>query len=363
MKETPLTEWHRKHGAKLVEFGGYSMPIDYGSTVNEHRAVRKRAGVFDVSHMGEFIVRGPGASAYLDHLVTNLPSALESRQALYSPMCYPDGGTVDDLLIYRMGDDDFMMVVNASNISKDWDWLLETGRDWPLLELKNISEEMALIALQGPGALQLLQTMTKLGISELPSYHFVPSAAVAGGPVLLSRTGYTGEDGFELYAAAQDALGLWEEFVDRGAVPIGLGARDTLRLEARLPLYGHELSESISPLEAGLGPFVRFKNKADFVGRESLERQKSEGLTRKVVGLEVKGGIARAGYQVVDSTGKAVGTVTSGTFSPTLKTAIALALVSVESTSIGTSLKVIVRGRGIPAVVVKTPFYKRAPKP
>lgn len=359
MKETPITAWHRNHGGRMVEFGGYSMPINYGSIVNEHVSVREEVGIFDVSHMGEFIVRGPKASEYLDYLVTNVPSGLENRQALYSPMCYPDGGTVDDLLIYRLDDDEFMMVVNASNIDKDWDWVLTNKLHWPLVELRNISDEMALIALQGPRALYVLQSLTEVNLCDLAYYHFVNGAMVSGVSVLLSRTGYTGEDGFELYVAVHGALGLWEQLVERGAAPIGLGARDTLRLEARLPLYGHELSDAITPLEAGLGPFVRLKHKAGFVGRDALECQKSQGLTRKIVGLEVKEGIARAGYQVGDSTGKVVGLVTSGTFSPTLKTGIALALVPIEFTPSGTSLQVMIRGRGVPATVVKTPFYKR----
>ncbi len=359
MKTTPITKWHQSHDGKLVEFGGFQMPIDYGSIMNEHAAVRDKVGIFDVSHMGEFLVRGLGTSEYLDNLVTNTPSGLETGQALYSPMCYPDGGTVDDLLIYRMSDAEFMMVVNASNIDKDWAWVMDHKSAWPLVDLTNVSDETSLLAIQGPKARDLLQPLTTINLSELAYYHFVPGAMIAGVSALLSRTGYTGEDGFELYVASSEALALWEKLVDRGAVPIGLGARDTLRLEARLPLYGHELSESITPLEAGLGPFVRLKNKADFIGRDALERQKSQGLTRKIVGLEIQGGIARAGYQVSDATGKIVGIVTSGTFSPTLKTAIALALVPFELASIGTRLAVNVRGREAPATVIKTPFYKR----
>lgn len=360
MKTTPITEWHQNHGGKLVEFGGFQMPMDYGSIMDEHAAVRENVGIFDVSHMGEFLVRGPGASAYLDNLVTNTPSGLEPGQALYSPMCYPGGGTVDDLLIYRMSDTEFMMVVNASNIEKDWAWALDHKSAWPLVDLTNVSDETGLLAIQGPKARDLLQPLTTINLSELAYYHYISGAIIAGVSVLLSRTGYTGEDGFELYVASSEALPLWEKLVNRGAVPIGLGARDTLRLEARLPLYGHELSESISPLEAGLGPFVRLKNKANFIARDALERQKSQGLTRKIVGLEVQGGIARSGYQVNDFTGKVVGIVTSGTFSPTLKTAIALALVPSELTSIGTRLAVSIRGREVPATVVKTPFYKRS---
>ncbi len=359
MKQTPLTDWHHRHGAKLMEFGGYNMPIDYGSIMDEHVAVRTATGIFDVSHMGEFMVQGPGASAFLDQLVTNLPSALENQQALYTPMCYPDGGTVDDLLIYRLGEEKFLLVVNASNIDKDWEWIKKAAQHWPLLELENVSDNMALIAVQGPNTLQLLQPLTEIRLDDVAYYHFIPNAVVAGVPVLLSRTGYTGEDGFELYVDPSRTLELWETLVGRGATPVGLGARDTLRLEARLPLYGHELSPTILPLEAGLGPFVRFKNKGDFVGRGALERLKGEGLRRKVVGLEIEGGIARALYLVHDAQGQTVGVVTSGTYSPTLKKAIALALVPIELASIGTTLQVAIRSKQVPARVVKTPFYKR----
>lgn len=359
VKDTPLTSWHRNHGGKLVEFGGYWMPLDYGSIVEEHLAVRQQAGLFDVSHMGEFLVEGASASPFLDHLVTNPPSRLTVGQALYSPMCLPTGGTVDDLLVYRLEEQKYLLVVNAANIGKDWDWVSQASQHWPMVTLTNVSDRTALLALQGPLAQTLLQPLASIDLDTVSYYHFAPQVLIDGIPVLLSRTGYTGEEGFELYLDATAAPTVWQSLIDRGARPVGLGARDTLRLEARLPLYGHELSETITPLEAGLGMFVRLKQPGDFIGRGALERQKSEGLQRKLVGITLAGGIARAGYPVVDAEGHTVGTVTSGTHSPTLKKAIALALVPPSQSAIGTSLNVEIRGKLVPAEVVATPFYRR----
>ncbi len=360
MKQTPLTHWHAAHGGKLVEFGGYSMPIDYGSIVEEHEAVRNAVGIFDVSHMGEFDVTGSRAAEFLDQLVTNQVTTMAVHQALYTPMCDEEGGTVDDLLIYRLEDQHFMLVVNAANIDKDWTWITAHAKDWAQLTLANHSDQIALLAIQGPKAFELLQGLTAFDLATVAYYHFEPSVTIAGVTGILSRTGYTGEDGFEFYVAGDDAERAWEAIVARGARPIGLGARDTLRLEARLPLYGHELSASISPLAAGLGPFVRLKEKTQFIGRESLARQKAEGLDSKVVGLQIFGGIARTGYEVIGPDGSTGGIITSGSYAPTLKTAIALALVPVEWAKVGTRLGVKVRGRQIAAEVIKTPFYKRA---
>lgn len=359
MKQTPLTHWHEEHGGKLVEFGGYSMPIDYGSIMAEHEAVRNTVGIFDVSHMGEFDVTGSQAVEYLDHLVTNQVHTMAIHQALYTPMCDEMGGTVDDLLIYRLSEQHFMLVVNAANIDKDWAWITNQAKDWDVT-LADQSDQIALLAIQGPKALELLQGLTTFDLSSIAYYHFAPSVTLADVQGILSRTGYTGEDGFEFYVAADDAQTAWQAIIDRGARPVGLGARDTLRLEARLPLYGHELSDTISPLAAGLGPFVRLKEKTQFVGRDALARQKAEGLTTKVVGLQMSGGIARAGYDVVGPDGSKVGVITSGSYAPTLKMPIALALVSLEWAKIGTQLGVTVRGRKVAAEVIKTPFYKRS---
>lgn len=333
------------------------MPVEYpGGIMEEHRTVREQVGMFDVSHMGEFEVNGPEAAAFLDYLVTNQPSALEVGQALYTPMCYPDGGTVDDLLVYRLEPETFMLVVNAGNLDKDWEWITKSpGAD--NISLENKSESTGLIALQGPSAEDVLTPLTNARLEALKSYHVV-RAHVAGVEALVSRTGYTGEDGFEIYLPSNQTQVVWDALVSRGVRPIGLGARDTLRLEARLPLYEHELTADITPLEAGLGIFVKW-DKADFLGREALARQKQQGVRRRLAGLQVEGGIARSGYPVLSATGTTVGLITSGTKSPTLGTAIALALVSPELAKVGTPLQVQVRARTIPAQVVKTPFYRR----
>lgn len=360
MQTTPLTDWHRQHHAKMMEFGGYLMPVEYPTGIlAEHAAVRQRVGVFDVSHMGEFTVGGRRAGEFLDFVVTNRPSGLEIGQALYTPMCYPHGGTVDDLLVYRLDEQRFMMVVNAANIDKDWDWLNQVRQEWTDVELENQSQDVGLIALQGPQALALIEPLADQSVADIPYYH-ARRQQVAGVTALVSRTGYTGEDGFELYLPSAETLRVFDQLVQNGAVPAGLGARDTLRLEARLPLYGHELGEDITPLQAGLGVFVKWDKKS-FIGQEALARQKAAGVNRRIVGLKVEDRIARQGYVLTDpASGSAVGEVTSGTLSPTLGYPIALALVDTTYAKLGTPLTVSVRGRLVPAVVVKTPFYRRS---
>lgn len=359
VRETPLTHWHKEHGAKMTEFGGFLMPIAYQSGIlKEHAAVRQSVGIFDVSHMGEFWVWGERAAEFLDVLVTNQPSQLAVGQALYSPMCDPDGGTLDDLLIYRVDGARFLLVVNAGNAETDWQWVSSHAREFGGVECADASNETGLVAVQGPNAQSVLEPWLNIDLAELPYYHFRP-AVMADAPVLVSRTGYTGEDGFELYIPHQRTLALWERLVDQGAAPVGLGARDTLRLEARLPLYGHELTREITPLEAGLGMFIKW-NKTTFIGRDALSRQKAEGLRRRSVGLRVDGGIARSGYPVAEEPdGPEVGVVTSGTQSPTLGYPIALALVDSALATAGTALYVRIRDRYIPCTVVKTPFYQR----
>ena len=358
MKTTPLTTWHRQHHAKMTEFGGYEMPVEYTGIIEEHEQVRNAVGMFDVSHMGEFTFQGTDAPQFLDNLVTNLPSKLQVGQALYTPMCYPHGGTIDDLLIYRMQPDKFLMVVNAANREKDWNWITLQARPFEHVEVLDISDNIALIAVQGPLAKNVIQSLTAASANELAYYHAVFDVLVRGTTAHLSRTGYTGEDGFELYVAADKSLLLWEALDELGVKPAGLGARDTLRLESRFPLYGHELDETISPLEAGLGMFVKFDDH-EFVGREALWTQKTNGLKRKSVGLTLDGGIARPGYPVHNEENHRVGIVTSGSYSPTLKHPIALALVDIAEAKIGTSLKVMVRNRAVAATIVKTPFYRR----
>lgn len=359
LKRTPLHPLYASYGAKTIDFGGWEMPVQYSSILAEHAAVRSRAGLFDVSHMGEIEVTGPQALDCLQHLVTNDVARLQIGQALYSPCCYEHGGTVDDVLIYRTGQEDYMVVVNASNIEKDLAWIREHARG---AAITNRSQDVVLLALQGPMAATILQRLTAYPLSELAYYRFAQDVNVAGTSCLVSRTGYTGEDGFELYASAVDGPRLYEQLMSAGQqdglLPVGLGARDTLRLEARLPLYGHELLADISPLEAGLGSFVKF-DKGPFMGREALLAQKEQGIPRKLIGFELTDrGIPRAGYSVY-ADGIVIGHVTSGTMGPTLRKSIGLALVDRAYGEIGRPIAVDIRGQQVAAVIVKTPFYKR----
>ncbi|MCG0239722.1 MAG: glycine cleavage system aminomethyltransferase GcvT [Firmicutes bacterium] len=366
LKRTPLYAAHQRLGARMVPFGGWEMPVQYSGILAEHHAVRTAVGLFDVSHMGELEFRGPEALAALQRLVTNDVSRLEVGQALYSPMCNDRGTVVDDVLVYRLGPDHYWMVVNAANTEKDFAWVRAQLQDrlGPELEVRNISDQVAQVALQGPLAQEVLQPLTDFPLATLGSFRAVTGARV--GPVetlVLSRTGYTGEDGFEIYCRPEDAETLWNLLLGvrepAPVVPCGLGARDTLRFEACLPLYGHELDETVTPLEAGLGAFVKLQ-KGDFIGREALARQKEAGVTRKLVGLELldRGGIPRQGYEVVHQ-GEVVGRVTSGAQSPTLGKVLALAYVPVALSQPGTELAVVIRARPLRAVVVPRPFYRR----
>ncbi|WP_109429601.1 glycine cleavage system aminomethyltransferase GcvT [Sulfoacidibacillus thermotolerans] len=360
LKRTPLYDLYAQFGAKTIDFGGWEMPVQFRGILAEHEAVRTKVGLFDVSHMGEFEVSGPHAYHFLQNIVTNDVGRLEISQALYSPMCYEDGGTVDDVLIYRLEEEKYLVVVNAGNIEKDEAWFLSHDHGAVIV---NRSQETAQLALQGPNSVSVLQKLTDQPVADIPYYHSRQNVDVAGIPCLVSRTGYTGEDGFELYldagAAPKLFLALMAAGEQEGILACGLGARDTLRLEARLPLYGHELSPEISPLEAGLGTFVKLQ-KAEFYGREALLQQKEQGVTRKLVGFELKDrGIARASHEVL-AAGKKVGMVTSGTMSPTLHKSIGLALVEKEYGELGSDLFIDIRGKLSEAKVVKTPFYKRA---
>ena len=351
-RKTPLYDRHTAAGGKLVPFAGWLLPVQYSGVIAEHRAVRTGCGLFDVSHMGELLLRGPDALANLNRLMTNDFSGMADGQARYSPMCYEDGGVVDDLIVYRCSDTAWLAVVNASNIGKDRDWM--TAHLAGDCTLEDLSDQTAQLALQGHGAEALLRTLT----ADLPAknYTAVLHGTVDGRPCLVSRTGYTGEDGFELYCAPADAPALWDALTAAGALPCGLGARDTLRLEAAMPLYGHELSPSINPYEAGLGIFVKLE-KPDFIGKAALERARP--VSRRRVGLQMTGrGIAREGCPVYDG-GRQVGVVTSGTHCPWVGQAVALALVDAAYKEPGTPLQVDVRGRRVDAQVVKTPFYRR----
>ena len=363
-KKTPLFATHQECGAKIVEFGGWLMPVQYSGIIEEHNAVRNKAGIFDVSHMGEFQVRGVEAVAFINAVVTNDISQLAVSQILYTAMCYPDGGVVDDLLVYRLGEQDFLLVVNAGNIDKDFEWLQQNTTGFSIT-LEDVSESTAEIALQGPASVAILSRLTKEDLSDLGYYWLKQKVMVAGVCCLVSRTGYTGEDGFELYCSAGEVVTLWNALLtagkEDGLIPAGLGARDTLRFEACLPLYGHELSPEITPLEAGLKPFVKLE-KADFIGRSVLAAQYEAGVCRRIVGLEMIGrGIARAGHTCI-SEGKAIGFVTSGTFAPTLGKNLALALLNIEFVAIGTPIQVDIRGKQVDAVVITKPFYRRSRK-
>lgn len=356
MQRTALYDQYAKYGAKTIDFGGWELPVQFSSIKEEHEAVRTKAGLFDVSHMGEVFVSGQDSLAYLQQLLTNDISKLVPGKAMYSAMCYEDGGTVDDLLVYQLAENSYLLVVNASNIEKDVDWMNKhlTGD----VQIDNQSGEWGLLALQGPLAESILQRLTETDLSTLKFFNFV-EGQVAGRDVIISRTGYTGEDGFELYAKNDELAVLWETILDEGKedglLPVGLGARDTLRFEACLPLYGQELSKDISPLEAGIGFAVKLA-KDSFIGKEAIEEK---GKPRKLVGVEmIDKGIPRHGYPVyVGDT--LIGEVTTGTQSPTLKKNIGLALVNSEYTELGQEVEVEVRNKRLKAVVVSTPFYKR----
>lgn len=360
LKRTPLFDLYSEYGGKTIDFGGWELPVQFSSIKEEHEAVRTRVGLFDVSHMGEVFVEGPDSLAFLQKLVTNDVSKLTEGRAQYTAMCYPDGGTVDDLLIYKFTDERYLLVVNASNIEKDLEWMNDQADGD--VTITDRSAEYALLAIQGPAAATVLQKLTDKDLTEVKPFRFVEGVSISGHDVLLSRTGYTGEDGFELYTAPEAAKELWPKILkvgqEEGILPCGLGARDTLRFEACLPLYGQELSKEISPLEAGISFVVKLQKETDFVGKEALAKQK-EALPRKLVGLEmIDKGIPRTGYAIYKGDEK-IGEVTTGTQSPTLKKNIGLGLVKTEFANIGEELTVEIRGKQLKAVVAETPFYKR----
>ncbi|HEX6479156.1 MAG TPA: glycine cleavage system aminomethyltransferase GcvT [Ktedonobacteraceae bacterium] len=360
LKRTPLYEQHVALGARIVEFSGFEMPVQYSSILDEHRAVRTRAGLFDVSHMGEFKVEGPEALAFLQHLVPNDVSRLSIYSALYTQLCLPDGGTIDDLIIYHLAENHYMLVVNAGNIDKDFAWVQEQSKNFDV-QVVNQSDATALLALQGPEAQAILQTLTEEDLSGIHYYHFKPGL-VDGVNCIISRTGYTGEDGFELYCAPVDVVSLWKDLLtagkDRGLLPAGLGARDTLRLEASYCLYDHELNEQTNPLEAGLGWTVKL-NKGDFIGHDALVKIKEEGPKRKLIGIEmVERGIPRGGYAIYDNE-RRIGTLTSGAPAPTLNKNIGMGYVDAADAIVGKTVQIDIRGKRTAAQIVALPFYKR----
>ncbi|MEH7441877.1 glycine cleavage system aminomethyltransferase GcvT [Bacillus sp. JJ1122] len=365
LKRTPLFDVYKEFGGKTIDFGGWELPVQFSSIKEEHEAVRTRAGLFDVSHMGEIEVKGPGSLAYLQKMMTNDVSKLKNGGAQYTAMCYENGGTVDDLLVYKMEDDHYLLVVNASNIEKDFEWLKDhLDAD---VEIDNLSEGMSQLALQGPAAENVLQKLAnEHDLSQIGFFKFSEEVDLNGKKALVSRTGYTGEDGFEIYCKAEDVISIWKDILETGkcagVIPCGLGARDTLRFEANLALYGQELTQEISPLEAGIGFAVKLNKEENFIGKEALKQQKENGLPRKLVGIEmIDRGIPRHGYPVYKGDVQ-IGEVTTGTQSPTLKKNIGLALIDAKETELGNEVEVEIRGKRLKAAVSATPFYKRDKK-
>jgi len=359
LKRTPLFDAHRQLNAKMVPFGGWEMPVQYAGILEEHRAVRGKAGLFDVSHMGEFELRGPGALEAVQRVTTNDASRLQVGQVQYSALTTPEGTFVDDLTVYKFADDRYGLTVNASNIDKDFAWIRD--HITPGCTLKNASDDVALLALQGPRAQAILQKLTPAELAKIRYYWFV-DGTVLGVACGISRTGYTGEDGFEIYAPAQHAVRLWNGLLEAGAPeglqPCGLGARDTLRLEAKMALYGNDIDDKHTVLEADLGWIVKLE-KREFIGRQALARQKADGVCRKLVGFEMTGrGIARSHYPIVKD-GNTIGEVTSGGPAPWLGRNIGLGYVPVEHGAVGAGFDVLIRDAPVAAKVVPTPFYKR----
>ncbi len=365
LKRTPLYEMHIKYGGMMVDFGGWELPVRYKGKgdLEEHKAVRERVGMFDVSHMGEIRVKGPDTLKFVDNLVTNDLVGAERMQVTYAQMCYPEGGVVDDLLAYKLSDVEFFIVVNASNSDKDFEWMKEQAKGYNC-SVVNESKDWAEVAVQGPKAHELVQRLTDYNLDDLKFFYCMTGIKVAGAECIISRTGYTGEDGFEIYIKPQDAITVWESVMkageDFGISPCGLGSRDSLRFEACLPLYGHELSRDITPLEASLGFFVKL-DKPGFIGKDALVAQKLAGLKRRQVGIElIDRGIPRNGYKVLSPEGEEIGWVTSGLPSPTLGKNLAMAQVAMPYSKVGTEIAVSIRDKAMKAVVVKTPFYKKA---
>lgn len=360
LKRTALYDVYARYGGKLIDFGGWEMPVHYTKIVEEHHAVRTAAGLFDVSHMGKVDVKGKDAEAYVQRIFTNDVSKLDELQAQYGLMCYEDGGVVDDLIVYKINLEHFMLVINASNIQKDLDWLNQHTTGFAI-ELTDLTTQFAEIALQGPKAEQILQKYTEEKLSDITFFRFKRETQIAGESYLISRTGYTGEDGFEIYGAPEAIKHLWCTLLDNeaeeGLVPVGLGARDTLRFEAALPLYGHEISREINPLEAGLNFAVKLDK--DFIGRDALKAQKEAGLQRKLMGFELlEKGIAREHYEVY-ADGKEIGFVTTGYVSPTLDKPIGLALILSEYAEVGKEIEVMIRNKPKKAVVTTKKFLDK----
>lgn len=358
-KKTALYDTHVALGAKMVPFAGFEMPVHYSGVTEEHFAVREKAGVFDVSHMGQFFVEGPNAKALLQHITSNNVDALADGQAQYSCLPNGNGGIVDDLIVYKMSDEKFFVVVNASNIEKDWAQFEKYNTKFGA-KMTNASDDMSLLAIQGPKATEALQKLTDTNLSEIPYYHFTVGTVAGVEGVIISNTGYTGSGGFEIYFYNEDAAKLWEEVLkageEFGMIPCGLAARDTLRLEKGFALYGNDIDDTTSPLEAGLGWITKL-DKGEFVDSEFLAKQKEEGITRKLVGFEMQEkAIPRHDYPVVDAEGNTIGKVTSGTMSPMKKVGIGMAYVDKPHYKVGSDIYIQIRNKNVAAKVVKMPF-------
>ncbi|GGE94820.1 glycine cleavage system aminomethyltransferase GcvT [Hymenobacter cavernae] len=357
LKTVTLNEVHQQLGAKMVPFAGYNMPVRYSSDLDEHHTVRRAVGIFDVSHMGEFRVRGPHALDLIQRVTSNDASKLADGKAQYACLPNNEGGIVDDLLVYRLADQEYMLVVNASNIEKDWNWISQHNTEGA--ELENVSDEISLFAVQGPKAAAALQPLTDADLGSIPYYSFVQGTFAGAPNVIISATGYTGAGGFELYVPNEHAKTVWDKIMEAGQPyglkPIGLGARDTLRLEMGYCLYGNDIDDKTSPLEAGLGWITKFTK--DFTNSDALKQQKEQGVSRKLIGFQMDGpGIPRSHYPLVDEAGEQIGEVTSGTQSPSLSKGIGLGYVKTELSKPGSKIFVQVRGKNLPATIVKLPF-------
>ena len=360
MKNTPLQHIHESLGAKILPFAGYNMPIQYEGVNAEHETVRNGVGVFDVSHMGEFFLSGPHAIDLIQKVTSNDASALTVGRAQYSCMPNANGGIVDDLIVYRMADDTYMLVVNASNIDKDWDWI-SSHNNWGVT-MENKSDDYALLAIQGPKAVEAMQSLSSLDLGAIPYYHFAVGDFAGFDDIIISATGYTGSGGFEIYCKNNQVETLWNKVFEAGKSygikPIGLAARDTLRLEMGFCLYGNDINDTTSPLEAGLGWITKFTK--DFVNAENLKKQKEVGVSRKLVGFELsERGIPRHDYEIVDKNGNAIGIVTSGTMAPSLGKGIGLGYVPTAYSTVDSEIFIRIRNNDVPAKVVKLPFYKK----
>ena len=360
IKRTPLYERHIQAGARMTEYAGWQMPIMYTSLTDEHHAVRNKAGLFDVSHMGEIFIQGPQAEEYINRIFSNDVADIQDGAIIYGFLLYPDGGVVDDLLVYKVSDDYFIFVVNAANTDKDYEWMMKYAGEYDVI-VDNNSDAIGQVAIQGPMAEKILQALVPIDLTDIMPFHFVDDIPLANTRALISRTGYTGEDGFEIYTPAEDIQKVWDALIEEGGEnlqPAGLGCRDTLRFEASMPLYGNEIGEEVSPLKAGLGYFIS-KTRDNYIGAQAVKEMRNQGIEQHLIGLEIIGkGIARTGYPVYDEDENEIGVITTGYMSPTLGKAIANARVSLSERSPGQKVSIGVRNKRIPAMIVDRNYLK-----